>query len=140
MNQWWFVRLTRAVPFLGALLLACVNLHLCAPRYELPGGATCVVCPTLDDGPTDLVAEIGERHGDCHDCCVIAACHDSEPETAVTATTSWEPVFALHGANARLELDEVVRAGRPSVHLGGCPPTGPPRSGRPRSPPLSFSA
>ncbi|MBW7929607.1 MAG: hypothetical protein H3C58_16265 [Fimbriimonadaceae bacterium] len=138
MSHWWFARLKHAVPILGALLLVRVNLHLCAPRYELPGGATCIVCPTLDDEATDHGAEIGESHGDCHDCCVIAACHQSNPDSPATALHSWEHVVAAPvGGSVPVLVDTNGRGASP-VHLKGCPPTGPPRSGRPRSPP-SFS-
>lgn len=140
MSHWWFARLKHAVPILGALLLAWVNLHLCAPRYELPGGATCAVCPTLDDSVAEHFTEVGEGHGDCHDCCVIAPCHQSSPDSAVSAPHPLESVLAAPvGGSVLVPVHLSERESCP-VHVEGCSPTGPPSSSRPRSPPESFFA
>lgn len=75
----WMLRVWRngAGSLCLVLLLFVGHLHLCSGAYYLPDGSRCETCPNLaDDGSCrDSGAPgLGERHGDCHDCCVFAAC------------------------------------------------------------------
>ena len=111
--------------------------------YVLPNGGTCVTCPTLADslGTEDWAPgnlQIAAAHGDCHDCCTLAA-KDSEgtgslpgardagehsvailPETVLFGFAAHRLVFARVPVGVELYL-----------------PNGPPRRSPSRAPPAS---
>lgn len=79
-----------------ATLLLCINIHWCSASYELPNGKICGTCPTLSDAVNEEPQQVGTAsHGDCHDCCELTVCHDSEDlPDAISNGKSYFPCIA----------------------------------------------
>lgn len=136
------VKLLFVKKFIGtlmAVLLLGVQMHLCSPTFQFADGRQCETCPTLShpETPESSRAFLTDGHGDCHDCCVLTACHDDEtPQSDLLAQSAFSLVIDIP-KSIELPTGWVVRTPRSTVHfIAGCPPTGPPGDASPRGPPF----
>lgn len=140
--RFFVVKLLFVKKFIGtlmAVLLLGVQMHLCSPTFQFADGRQCETCPTLSHPETaeSSRAFLTDGHGDCHDCCVLTACHDDEtPQSDLLAQSAFSLVIDIP-KSIELPTGWVVRTSRSTVHfIAGCPPTGPPGDASPRGPPF----
>lgn len=130
----------RCFQFLLICVLAIGQVHLCRPTYELPTGQVCITCPELvaearvaaeGQGPS-----IGERDGDCLDCCVLAACENDSGDSPVLLAGSYH--FEIPACiPPRLEIPDIssLTFWNIVIHVETAPSLGPPSQTSSRAPP-----
>ena len=131
----WFQLLLISLLMLG-------QVHLCEGSYQLPNGQTCFACPELDEKSCgdlkDRTPSLQALHGDCHDCCVLAACEDKSPESP-TLAPGWAALDIVACLPPKLEIliPCGVLVGPKPIHIASAPITGPPSQKSSRAPPFS---
>lgn len=118
-----------------------LNLHFCMPKYELPSGKTCLVCPTLPDSSLltvdeDNEAEIASSHGDCHDCCKLESCHEDGTSKAQSYLAGVSFAVDLPTPTLIFVAAAHTSSGGSMPFLAGAPTTGPPSTDPSRAPPF----
>lgn len=121
-----------------AVLFLFGQFHMCQTAYELPSGAECAVCPTLEheEGPTSHDAQLTAKHNDCHDCCTIGACEEPKQQTSSLAPTAFQLLAHVNlPAQIHISIPEPPTGTLSHPWQIGAPPTGPPKATSARAPP-----
>jgi hypothetical protein len=121
-----------------ALVLVLTQMHFCESVYVLPTGLECMECQQLLLRG-DNSAEMGDNHGDCHDCCKLRACQTpsvveiplSPPQFIFDIAILPEPVALPH-------LHALPPMRQRFQFTAGAPTNGPPLDLLSRGPPLSY--
>lgn len=122
-------------------LILGLNLHFCMPKYELPNGKTCLVCPSLTDShaltiESNTDADISSSHGDCHDCCKLESCHEDGTSKAQSFLAGVSFVVDLPTPTLTF-VDGIQLPNHATMpFLAGAPSTGPPSTDPSRAPPF----
>lgn len=125
-------------PLMAVVLLG-VQMHLCSPTFQFADGRPCETCPTLShpETPDTSPRLLADGHGDCHDCCVLTACHDEESTPSDQLSQSAPNLVIDLPKSVELPPEWVVETPPSNVlFVEGCPPTGPPLDKSPRGPPF----
>ena len=121
-------------------LLMLTQVHLCEGSCLLPNGQACIVCPELDETSCndlgDHTSSLGAIHGDCHDCCVFAACDNNSSNSPVAASGWIAPEIVIcFPPKVKISFPCKVLGGAKRIHVASAPITGPPIQRSSRAPP-----
>ncbi|MBL8059423.1 MAG: hypothetical protein JNK63_01765 [Chthonomonas sp.] len=137
-TMWISIRKMGAAAFAVFFLLG--QFHMCQSAYELPSGAKCAVCPTLqhEEASHSHGLQLSAQHNDCHDCCTIAACEDPKLPKTLLAPTGLQSIDLAILPEPILVLLPAFAVARPvQIWQFAAPPTGPPSLTSARAPPFS---
>jgi len=128
-------------------LLFAGQVHLCQASYRLPTGRECSICPTLDAHPFEFSSTVSDshdsnliagNHGDCHDCCQIRGCSESDGhgQSALQSVT-FGVYFICFPTRFEFSFATLPQLVSVAVHIESAPATGPPSPTSSRAPPAS---
>lgn len=130
----------RKASLLLAIAVSLLQVHFCGPTFLMSDGSLCQTCPTLVDNNVNHEArkQIAEqRHGDCHDCCKLTECKDTDGKQPVTSASSQHfDYLASTQLPNQLILPDIEFAGSAPPFEPGRPATGPPSERPARAPPV----
>jgi hypothetical protein len=132
-----------AVRVLRLILLVAVTMlqfHWCGPTFRTSDGLICTACSELSDSldvHSDGSPITSKNHGDCHDCCELTTCSDSENKGQASASVSQTFEFlALPLDTFAVSVPSVVATSPVAPFEPGRPATGPPSERPSRAPPV----
>ena len=136
--MWWIgqVRRMGAAFFVALFLLG--QLHICETSYAQPTGTRCEECLALDHKPDAIPSGsiAATEHGDCHDCCALAPCHDEEkPQSTSGNPSRFDFSVAILPVAFVLPMTQERFVQHIPVLQPSAPPTGPPGTRTARAPP-----
>lgn len=137
-----FVPLGRALLLIWLLLLG--QAHACSGAWVLPDGKECPTCPhgPCIDGDVERQAEptiSTNGSQDCHECCTLTSCTDSDDKQTAVPSQQFQPVFAILPEAASLPAGRNIVCKVVFAHIEAGFPNAPPATSSSRAPPFQLS-
>ncbi len=135
------VETLRLAKLLLLIAVALLQVHFCGPVFRMYDGSLCSTCPTLVDriDPQIIPSEVStEEHGDCHDCCQLTKCSDSdEKQDVASVATPHSFLLDMPCQAVQVSIPDWPLLFCVPHYEPGAPATGPPSQLSARAPPLS---
>ncbi len=114
-----------------------MQFHNCIESYVLPDDTVCTVCPELDliEAEEEHAGE-SEEHNDCHDCCDLDSCHETDLDIPALQTGQYNTFFAVIPTRVTVLAFKTATGPAISFLTEESLPNAPPSTRLSRGPPL----